>query len=199
MAKRKVSNDPNTLSGRHIYRDEKGRILYYNPRTLVGYVIQPENVIKYRQLNSRYIIGLLGAMVGVLLFEQWGMPMFLGPVIGIACCIFMEYQFRSTFLTSLVQVHHFIPKDKPKLIEGFARESIPRLALKAVLYVSFAILLLIDLYVYLDSDTLVLSVGWIIAIIASGLALFNVYAIFYQKTHPEVFLEKSAKKGRKTK
>lgn len=198
MARKQANTDPETLSGRHIYKDEKGRVLYYNPRTLTGYVIKSENVAKYRQLSSRFLIGFLGAIVGYLIFDQWDMPNWIGIIIGIGCWLYMEYQFRSVFLPSLVQIHNFVPKEKPSLLESTAKDTIGRLALKAALFFAFAILIMVDVYVYLETTPLTLAAFWAIAIVTTGIGCFQLYAISYQKKHPEI-LVKETKKGRKTK
>ena len=198
MARKQANTDPETLSGRRIYRDEKGRVLYYNPRTLTGYVITSEHVAKYRQLSSRFLIGFLGAIVGYLIFDQWDIPNWIGVFIGIGCWLYMEYQFRSVFLPSLVQIHNFIPKDKPSLLESSAKDTIGRLALKAGLYFAFAVLIMLDVYMYLDPTPLMLAAFWIIAIATTLIGCFQLYAIVYQKKHPEI-LVKETKKGRKAK
>lgn len=180
---KKRNDDPNSLTGRHIYRDEKGRVLHYNERTMTGYIIKAEHVVKYRQLSSRLLLGLLATLVTSTLFLDWGINVFLSVPIGVAFYALLEYRFRKQFLPSLVKVEHFIPKEKPSMIESYAQRPSSTLMIKAALLLAFGILMVVDIELYLKPETYVRILSWIISACACAYALFHIYVLLYKKKH----------------
>lgn len=198
--KKKVDGnlDPSTLTGLRIYTDDKGRTIYYQPRTLTGYVISSTDVASYRTLSKRFVLGIIGIILTTLFTDELPYSWLISIAVGLGIYLFMEYRFRTKFLKSLVQLHNFIPKEKPSFLESLAKETIQRLLLKAVLYIAFGILLLADVYLDMKPDLFILVMIWVISIGAVFMGILNIYAIFYQKKHPEILIDPK-QKSRKSK
>ena len=197
MAKAKsntnVNVDPSSLSGMHIYRDDKGRTLYYKPRTMTGYVITSTDVATYRTLSKRIALGIIGAVLTALFTDGTQFSWLIAAVVGLGIYIFLEIRFRTKFLKNLVQVHNFIPKEKPTYIEAIAKDTISRLLLKAFLYFAFGTLLILDIYIELKPSLFMMIILWVISLASMIFGCVNIYGVFYQKKHPEIFMDPHTK------
>lgn len=198
MAKTDIQYDPNSVTGFHIYEDDKGRKVYYQPRKLTGYVIQSENVKTYRLLANRYVIAALAAIVCYIVFGDQGLSIWICGAVGILTFLVMQYRFHMVFLPNLVQLHHFVPKSKPKMTEAMAEQDAWRLLCKGVLYPIFGILLLIEFY-QKDSSISVLLLGIVILGFSLVYALINIKAYVFKRSHPDIDHQPIVNKNKKNK
>lgn len=183
MAKTDVRLTPESVTGMHIYEDDKGRKIYYKPRKLVGYIIKPENIKTYTTLSNRYLMCALAGIFGYFILDSMSLPIWLAIPIALAVLIFLEYKFHYKFLPNLVQIHNFVPKSKPSRLSGMAVQDTWRLCAKAILYPLFGILLEYEFYLQHGWNYLILGIGAVILIATLYIGYLNVSALLYKKKH----------------
>ena len=166
----------------HIYEDEKGRKIYYKPRTMTGYVIKEENVKTYRMLSNRYILGILTVIFSYFAFGDSGLHWSVFILLGIIALLVLQYRFHRMFLPKLVQIHNFVPKQKPNMIETIAQQEEWRLFTKIILYPIFGGLLLWDFYLR-ESEIGVLAAGYVILAFCIIYAFINLRGYFYKRAN----------------
>lgn len=176
-------DDPHALHGRHIYFDEKDRCIWYDDRKFIAYVIKPENVEKYRNLNNRYVLALVIFALVISFLEGVVYAPFIGIAGGLAAFIFLEVQFRTKFLTSLVKITNYTPKkEKPTMIASIALETKGRLLLKMALYIALAVTLVL-LTTTKEFDTLSMVLIYAFAACSLGMCVISAIALNYQHKH----------------
>lgn len=193
MAKTDVRLTPESVSGMHIYEDEKGRKIYYKPRKLIGYVIKPENIKTYTTLSNRYLMSGLAGIFGYFILDTMKLPVWLAIPIAIVVLIFLEYRFHYKFLPNLVQLHNFVPKSKPSRLSSMALQDGWRLQAKAILYPIFGILLEYEFYLQHGWNALVLGIGAAILVVTLYISFLNIRAILYKKKQPDTAMKKNDK------
>lgn len=186
MAKTDVRLTPESVSGMHIYEDEKGRKIYYKPRKMIGYVIKPENIKTYTTLSNRYLMSGLAGIFGYFILDSMKLPLWLAIPIALVVLIFLEYRFHYKFLPHLVQLHNFVPKSKPSKLSSLALQDTWRLGTKALLYPLFGILLEYEFYLQHGWNYLVLGIGAAILLATLYIAYLNIRAILYKNQHSEL-------------
>lgn len=179
---KKYDYDTSTISGIHIYEDEKGRKIYYKPRTMTGYVIKEENVKTYRMLSNRYILGILTVIFSYFAFGDSGLHWSIFLLLGIIVFLILQYRFHRMFLPKLVQIHNYVPKQKPNMIETIAQQEEWRLFTKIILYPIFGALLLWDFYLR-ESEIGVLAAGYVILAFCFIYAFINLRGYFYKRAN----------------
>jgi len=205
MAKKDIQYNTESLSGMHIYEDEKGRIIYYQPRKMTGYIIKEENVKTYRTLSNRYIIAILAVLVLYIALGDEGLPIWVCGVIGVGVLLLLEYRFHMVFLPSLAQLQHFIPKEKPGVVAALAQQQSWRLICKALIYPVFGILLLVLFYQRQMQDpnteqtqTIVtIAFGIIILIFTCIYGFLNLRGYLYRRSHKAELENMQAKSKKK--
>lgn len=175
-------DDLNRVSGMHIYEDDKGRKIYYQPRKMIGYVIQQEHVRTYTTMANRYMMTMIAGILSYMVLEYWNQPVLFAIPIALAVLIFMEIRFRTKFLPALVQLHNFVPKKKASKVANLATQEQWRLLSKAILYPTLGILLLLNFYLK-DVSIPMYYIGGIILIITLLFGGFQVYALLYKRKY----------------
>jgi len=85
-------------------------------------------------------------------------------------------------LPKLVQIHNFVPKQKPNMIETIAQQEEWRLFTKIILYPIFGGLLLWDFYLR-ESEIGVLAAGYVILAFCIIYAFINLRGYFYKRAN----------------
>lgn len=96
------------VSGWHVYKDERGRAVYYDVFSKTGYILA-NNEDRYKQFSMRFVLGAIGFIL-MLMFD---MPIWLCVLAGVAVYGFLEFRFRR-FLKNLVRVENFKCNEKMK-------------------------------------------------------------------------------------
>ena len=89
------------VSGWHVYKDERGRAVYYDVFSKTGYILA-NNEDRYKQFSMRFVMGAIGFIL-MLMFD---MPIWLCILAGVAVYGFLEFRFRR-FLKNLTRVENF--------------------------------------------------------------------------------------------
>ena len=96
------------VSGWHVYKDERGRAVYYDVFSKTGYILA-NNEDRYKQFSMRFVMGAIGFIL-MLMFD---MPIWLCVLAGVAVYGFLEFRFRR-FLKNLVRIENFKCNEKMK-------------------------------------------------------------------------------------
>ncbi|MEG0176813.1 hypothetical protein [Anaerorhabdus sp.] len=129
------------VSGRNIYQDEKGRNILYNKNSGVGYLIQEKDEKNYNMYKNRYIF----VIVGVILATNFLANVWICLAFGLIALAILEYRYRKVFIPTLVQITNFKPYENLTYIDQIVKNAEPnKILLSGILYVAFAILLVIN-------------------------------------------------------
>ena len=190
MASKSYQYNTDSVSGIHIYEDDKGRKIYYQPRKMKGYVIQDENVKSYQIYANRFMIPVLAGLIAYIALGDSGLPIYVCVLLGIFVFVILQYRFHKVFLPALIQLQRYIPNSKPSMTASMAEQEGWRLLSKAVLYPVFGALVIVLFYqrmdetVTMDAKTiLLLSFGGLILILSIIYGIFNLRAFLYRRSH----------------
>lgn len=136
-----TKNKKISISGRNIYQDEKGRNILYNKNTGVGYLIQDKDEKSFNTYKNRFLFVIIGVILAMNFLAE--------PIVcigaGIILAAFLEFRYRKKFLPSLVQITNFKPYKNVTFIDQIVNSGqTNKVLLSAVLYVVFAILLVLN-------------------------------------------------------
>lgn len=95
-----------SVSGWHVYKDERGRAVYYDVFSKNGYILA-NNEDRYKQFSMRFVMGAIGFIL-MLMFD---MPIWLCVLAGVGVYGFLEFRFRR-FLKNLARVENFKCNEK---------------------------------------------------------------------------------------
>lgn len=200
MANKSYQYNKDSVSGIHIYEDEKGRKIYYQPRRMRGFVIQDENVKSYQVYANRFMIPVLAGLIAYIAFGDNGLPIYVCVLLGLLVFLILQYRFHKVFLPALVQIQHYIPTQKPSMTASMAEQESWRLLSKAVLYPIFGALVVVLFYQRMGDDVtmdmkniLLLCFGALILILSIIYGIFNLKAFLYRRAHNEQPKTKSSK------
>lgn len=174
--KKKQKAAAEELSGIHIYKDDHNRFVYYDVFSHSGYILN--NIASYRGYSSRFIIGIIAAILAYT-FE---LGYIASAMIGVGIYIFLEIRFR-IFLKKQVIVPNFKRKERPARLLTASKEETNKIYLKIVLYLAFAILIIILPFTAEGAlyDTIMKVACILIGIGAIGVAIFQVFALLTKK------------------
>lgn len=145
----KNSMNPNlNVRGMNIYKDKSGRTIYYDRLTKSGYLIFPKNAKLYTFYSKRFIIPII-AFVLLYNFNIGGHVINASEagIIALVTLMIMEVLFRTHFLKSLTMISNFQPPAREDIITRMTKDtSKGMLIIKAVLYISLAVLLILLAY-----------------------------------------------------
>ena len=159
MAKQKI-----LLEGKNIYRDKHNRAIYYVKREDRGYRIRQEYESTFQMLSMRYLVGVLVFIFAYLLFE---LNIVLSVALGLAATLFMQFKFKK-FLGNCTIIEHYVPDAKENKSAISVETSYSSLIIRAILYVSCSILLVINaynLYGARDDQTLLFVLSIVVAVV----------------------------------
>ena len=131
-----VTPEEEKIGGFGVYRDDRGRPVYWNRWNKTAYVISGKTK-PFRTYSSRFFLGFIaGALTYV-----FNLPIPLCIAIGIAVYVVMEYKFRS-FLKTLPEIKNFNPKNNIGKIEAESKMD----TYKIVLKIGLAALMIVLIY-----------------------------------------------------
>ena len=136
--KTKETDLTNTVSGMHIYKDERGRPVYYDVFSKSGYILT-NNEDRYKQYSMRFMMGVIGFVLMML----FNMPVIVDIVVGLGVYGFMEYKFRQ-FLKTLVHVENFKCNEKMKSQQSIKTLDTNKVIIKMILLIALSILIVIN-------------------------------------------------------
>lgn len=167
------------LAGMHIYKDDHNRYVYYDVFTHVGYILN--DIQKYKGHSSRFIVALI---IGILAYS-FDLHAMISIGIALVAYLFMEVRFRM-FLKKQSKILNFKPKQRPPRLLTAASEETKRIYMKIVAYLLFGILIILLPFSEDGYDDFVKGLCVVIGIVAIGVSLFHVRALFYKKAHPSL-------------
>lgn len=163
-------NEKLKIGGMHIYVDHRGRAIYYDVITKIGYVMDDyENA--YRPYAMRFVIGIFAAVM----MSMFVLPMWMCGLIGFAAYGFMEVKFR-LFLKKLPQLLDFKPEKRAGMVDTAANEEPKKIIAKLVLYMLLAVLIIINAYDQ-KYDGVMLAANWLIAAFGAYFAIIQIMAL----------------------
>lgn len=172
-----MANNVKRPSGIHIYVDDKGRDVYYDVFTKRGYVIQEKNRASYAKFENRYLLCIILTILLVSITNNY----VLSIIIGVAVAIVYEVAFRGTFLSTLVAINNFKPKEKYSIIDQIANSNQKsKTIIKAILYIALAILIVINAYRQALSTPLMI-LSYLVSVFGIASAIVNIIALTKMK------------------
>lgn len=170
-------NNVKRPSGIHIYIDDKGRDVYYDVFTKRGYVIQEKNRSTYARFENRYLLCIILIILLCSITDNY----LLSIIIGVVAAIIYEIAFRFNFLTTLVAINNFKPKEKNSIINQIANSNQKqKTIIKVILYIALAVLIVINAYKQgLSTPLIILS--YIVSLFGIASAIINIIALTRMK------------------
>ena len=126
------------VSGWHVYKDERGRAVYYDVFSKTGYILA-NNEDRYKQFSMRFVMGAIGFIL-MLMFD---MPIWLCVLAGVAVYGFLEFRFRR-FLKNLTRVENFKCDEKMKSEASIKTLETNKVILKMVLLIALSVLIVLN-------------------------------------------------------
>jgi len=167
-----MSKNQKIISGKNIYKDDKGRDVLYIKSKKIGYVIQEKDQKGYTLYSNRYLI----AIIAGILAANFDIPIIYCIIATIAIAVFLEIRFRTSFLPTLVQLTNFIPTENISTLDALIQEKDKTRTLTlAILYILFAVLIVLN-GIQLKVSPLIMAGNIIIAISALYMGIMNFIA-----------------------
>ena len=138
-------------------------------------------VLSLGQRNICFIVGLIG---GILAYS-FDLGALLSIIIGVAAYALMEVKFR-LFLKKQTQIPNFKPKERPLRLLTAASEETKKIYMKIAAYLLFGILIILLPFSEGGYDDLMKAMCIALGILAIGVSLFQVRALFYKKANPSL-------------
>lgn len=174
--KTKETDLTNNVSGMHIYKDERGRAVYYDVFSKTGYILA-NNEARYKQFSMRFMMGIIGFVLMML----FNMPIFVDVIVGLGVYGFMEYKFRQ-FLKTLVHVENFKCDEKMKSQQSIKTLETNKVIIKMVLLIALSILIVINAQNEQYTGWL-LYLNYVISILSILFALYHAKELISRKQH----------------
>lgn len=134
-----MSNKTVPLRGLSIFQDERGRNIYFDRISKMGYVIQDKDVKMYTVYSNRYIIPITAAiLLGYFVIKPIWAALF-----AVVLMIVMEVMFRKKFLPSLTRMEKFKPQKRASVLQRIIdTNDKKKVFIQIMLYFSLAVLLI---------------------------------------------------------
>lgn len=159
-----AKNSNITLSGRNIYVDKRGRIIYYDLLTKKGYYVGKEDENKLFFYKNRLVFILFAVILTIGTF----FTTIQAALAGAITLVLVEAYYRFSFFKKLKVATHFERKNRISPIQAIIKEKTPvRTLILAFLYLAFAILIVINAYIE------EYSIG--INLVSIGLSIVGIY------------------------
>ncbi len=145
MGKKKNSKPVETirLSGRNIYTDKKKRTIYYDFVTKQGYLIEKKNENSAVFYKNRFVVILFAAILCGATF----LTVRQAIVAGVVMLVLAEIFFRRSFLKKLEPVTDVDFEKRVSALEYIVtKKEKGRVIALAVLYLVFAVLIVLNAY-----------------------------------------------------
>ena len=160
------------VAGRNIFLDDKGRTVLYVKSSKTGYVIQEKDKKNYNLYSNRYVLSFSGGVLA----STFNIPILYCLAIILATVAFLEYRYRYHFLSSLVQLTNFTPKNNLSTLDSMvaANEKKKNLLL-GILYFVFGVLIILN-GLQMKVSSFVMGGYIIVAIAAAYMGIMNLIA-----------------------
>lgn len=172
----KTSTKNTLLTGKNIYRDSHGNIIYFNEKQNISYRIPHEKENTFATFRSRYALVLI---CFVFLYILFNLNVYLSIGLCAAIAIFLEFRYRS-FLRNLVHSNGLGKKEKLKSMDETLELTKGAVALRIVLYLALAVLLVINTFVSANviGNKPVIVISDMIAILAGYIGIRYILMFF---------------------
>lgn len=131
------------ICGMNIYSDIYGNSVYYNIFNKSGYIISKDYEQKFRVLYNRYSI----IVVILILLGDYFKTIENTLIFGVIALVLTEIYFRTGFLKKMKVIENFKRENKiSKLQQIIKQREKDKTIMKAVAYVAFGILLMINAF-----------------------------------------------------
>ena len=127
-----------SVSGWHVYKDDRGRAVYYDVFSKTGYILA-NNEERYKQFSMRFVMGL----IGFILILMFNMPIWLCALVGVGVYAFLEFRFRK-FLATLPRIENFKCNEKMKSEASIKTLETNKVILKMVLLIALSVLIILN-------------------------------------------------------
>ncbi|MGI6608665.1 MAG: hypothetical protein ACOX1F_06830 [Erysipelotrichaceae bacterium] len=173
-----MSNKQRVLSGRNIYKDEKGRDVLYIKSHNIGYIIQEKNQQQYTLFSNRYIIsGLAG-----ILAANFNVPVIYSLFIAAGTLAFLEYRYRTNFLPSLSHIKNFRPTNNVSALDAMiAEKNKMRNLILSALYILFGVLIVLN-GIQMEASPVIMAGNVLVAVAALYMGIMNFIAFIKIKS-----------------
>lgn len=160
----KTSTKNTLLTGKNIYRDSHGNIIYYNEKQNISYRIPHEKENTFATFRSRYALVLI---CFVFLYILFNLNVYLSLGLCALIAVFLEFRYRS-FLKNLVHSTGLGKKEKLKSMDETLELTKGAIILRVVLYLALAILLVVNTFVSTNviGNKPVIVISYMVAILA---------------------------------
>ena len=162
------------LSGRNIYTDKKGRVIFYDMITKKGYLVDKAHENSAIVFKNRWVLILFAAILFGATFFTWMQAL-------IAWAVMMavgEAVFRLNFLKKLEQVTDIdFDRRQTALQYIIENKSKGKIILLAVLYLLLAVLIILNAYTE-EYDTKMWVLSGLVSLVGFYFSLLHIIAIF---------------------
>ena len=126
------------IGGFGVYRDDKGRPVYWNRFSKTAYLLTGKTK-PFRTYSSRIYVGIIaGALTYV-----FNLPPVVCIAIGLVVFLAMEWKFRS-FLKTLPEIKNFNPKNHVNKIESESKMDTYKIVIKVILAALMIVLIYLN-------------------------------------------------------
>lgn len=161
------------LSGRNIYTDKKGRVIYYDFITKQGYLVEKKQENSAQFFKNRFVILLFAAILFGATFLTW-----IQAVIAWAVMMALaEVMFRCSFLKKMEKVTDVKFERRISALQyTMESKSKGKIGILAFLYLLLAVLVVLNAYVEKYSLKLVILSGFV-ALVGVYFSILHVVAL----------------------
>lgn len=170
------TENKNELQGLNIYKDNKGRTIYYNPIKKQGYFINHEYLKAFQITRYRFVIPL----IAFILIYSFIDNTIISIAIAAISYIVLALRLYISILPKLSPVPNYKPEQKISYVQRISEQETSKIILKAILYLAFGILTFINAFVA-HYELYLIIISGIIAIVAIGVAFCHLLG-FIQHT-----------------
>lgn len=139
----KTSTKNTLLTGKNIYQDSHGNIIFFDEKKNISYRIPANKQNAFATFRSRYA---LVTVCFVFLYILFNLNLILSIGLCAAIAVFLELRYRS-FLKNLVHSNGLGKKEKLKSMDDTLELTKGAILLRIVLYLLLAVLLVINTFV----------------------------------------------------
>lgn len=161
------------LSGRNIYTDKKGRVIYYDFITKQGYLVEKKQENSAQFFKNRFVILLFAAILFGATFLTW-----IQAVIAWAVMMALaEVMFRCSFLKKMEKVTDVKFERRISALQyTMESKSKGKIGILAFLYLLLAVLVVLNAYVEKYSLKLVILSGFV-ALVGVYFSILHIVAL----------------------
>lgn len=197
MAKSKLTESrpvkAHDLDGMFIYHDKKNRVVYSNPFTKKGWIINDIDARDYLQYSMRIMYAAFGVLFGFIFFKNVLFAFIVGLIVYLVTTGFFVFK----FLPRLPVIENFEkPEQEPYIIRNAKIQTKTSSVLMMIMAFSMGIFL-----IYNGFHNNYTGVSLVCDLLLAGIALvfgvLNLLVLIYQIKHPEVLSNMSIKPKKK--